>query len=161
MNVRNFKHGYSETKLYSSWHHMIYRCTNPNDKNWKDYGDRGITVCKEWNDFLIFRFQMRKKFFDAKNRYKGELISIERIDNNEGYNYKNCIFISHKLQNKNRRTVNPCKAINRKTRKEVYGESQTELAKKLNLTQAMIHLVIKGKSYSKYWIIRPLLKNPQ
>jgi len=159
MPCRNFKHGYSRTKLYNTWYDMIRRCTNLNDRAYKYYGGRGITVCKEWSeDFLIFRFQMRKKYLIAKKKYKGEQFSIERINNNKGYYYKNCIFVSHKLQNKNKRNVIPCKATNRKSKKEVYGETKKELAEKIDMSERTVGRAINNKQKTKNWIIRPLLK---
>ena len=148
-----FKHGYSTTKLYLSWNQMIQRCTNPNDASYKNYGGRGITVCNEWINFLTFRFQMRKKYLNAKRKYKGQVISIERINNNDNYCYNNCTFILKSKQSKNRRTVYPCKAINRKTGKEVYGKSQTELARKLNLSTAVISRNVNNKAKARKWII--------
>lgn len=154
---RHKQQGYSKTKLYNIWYNIIQRCTDPKNKNYKHYGGRGITVCPEWNDFLTFRFQMRKKLIDAKKKYKNEFLTIERINNNKGYYYKNCTFIPLRLQAKNRRSVYPIKAVNRITGEEVYGENQTDLAKKINLTQAMVSIVILKKYRSRKWIMRPLL----
>lgn len=43
------KHGHTIkgkiTTTYISWRNMIQRCTNPNDKEYENYGGRGITVC--------------------------------------------------------------------------------------------------------------------
>lgn len=153
-------HGASTTKLYQKWANMLRRCNNPNDISYKNYGGRGIKVCKEWHNFLIFKFQMRKKYLDTKNKYEGKKISIERINNNDGYYFNNCIFILHKFQNRHRRNIYPVKAINRKTGEEVYKKTQKELAKKINLSYDHVHKVLKGKKRSKEWIIRPLL-NPQ
>ena len=155
---KRFKHGYCYTKLYTTWTGIKKRCNDSNNKSYKNYGGRGITVCPEWNDFLIFRFQMRKKYLDAKNKYKEKLISIERIDNDKGYYYENCIFIPFGLQSKNRRCVYPVKAINRQTGKGVYAENQRELAKKINISKDMINLSVKNKTKLSKWIIRPLLK---
>jgi hypothetical protein len=151
-------HGYSKTKLYWVWCSMKYRCINPKHKSYKDYGGRGITVCNEWlNDFLIFRFQMRKKYLNAKSKYKGKQITIERIDNNKGYYYHNCTFIPKELQAKNRRNVHPIKAIHRKTGEEVYGKNKTELAKKINISDSFICSILHNRYKSKKWIIRPIL----
>jgi len=162
MGKPRLTHGYSKTKLYKCYNDMIHRCKFPNDKSYKNYGGRGITVCKEWSeDFLTFRFQMRKKYLNAKRKYKGERITIERIDNNKGYYYHNCTFIPRRLQIKNRRNTIPCKAINRKTGKEVYAENQTELAKKINVPMGSLNCWFLKKRRSSKWIIRPLLINPQ
>jgi len=148
-------HNQSNTKLYRTWTNIKFRCNNPDHISYKYYGGRGIKICPEWDDFLIFRFQMRKKLFDAKKKYKNELLTIERINNNKGYYYENCIFIPRKLQNKHRRSVYPVKAVNRKTGEEVYAKTQRELAKKIKLSVPFVNYVILKKSRSKEWIINP------
>lgn len=156
--IRHITHGLSDTKLYSVWKSMKERCNNPNNKSYKYYGGRGITICSKWNDFLTFRFQMRKKYFDAKKKYKKEPISIERVYNNGNYCYENCIFTTMKEQSKNKRNIYPIKATNRQTGEEVYEKTKTDLAKKINLTHYMINQIILKKK-SSIWIIRPLLKS--
>jgi len=45
----------SQTPEYRAWKGMMYRCYNPNDKGYKNYGRRGIKVYDEWKDnFLAF-----------------------------------------------------------------------------------------------------------
>ena len=41
----------SKHYLYPRWHSMISRCYNEDDIQYKNYGGKGVTVCKEW---LIF-----------------------------------------------------------------------------------------------------------
>lgn len=53
------KHGHKTRRgsspEYRSWCHAISRCFNPNDKNYSDYGGRGIVVCELWrNRFSAF-----------------------------------------------------------------------------------------------------------
>lgn len=33
---------------YNAWQNMIDRCVNKTNKSYKDYGERGITVCDRW-----------------------------------------------------------------------------------------------------------------
>lgn len=48
-------HGLSKHPLHKVWDSMIDRCTRPKCNQYKDYGGRGITVCKEWMDsFMSF-----------------------------------------------------------------------------------------------------------
>ena len=75
---------------------MITRCYNQNEKSYKYYGGRGITVCDEWkNDF--------KKFHDwaMANGYQDDL-TIERIDVNGDYCPENCTWIPFSEQNRNK-----------------------------------------------------------
>jgi hypothetical protein len=52
--AKNGTHGMSQHPLYFVWSSMIQRCTNPNDKNFCNYGGRGITVCERWSSFENF-----------------------------------------------------------------------------------------------------------
>lgn len=50
------KHRQLDSAEYRAWSHITQRCTNPKCKQWKDYGERGITICEKWRasfkDFL-------------------------------------------------------------------------------------------------------------
>jgi len=94
MARKQMKHGMYNTPTYRSWSSMIARCTNPMHHQWKDYGGRGIKVCEEWTIFENF-------FSDMGERPKGK--SIDRIDNDKGYNSKNCKWSTRTEQNRNKR----------------------------------------------------------
>jgi len=90
-------HGLSHTKIYDVWIKIKSRCNNENDKDYSNYGGRGIKICDEWeNDF--------KCFYDwaIDNGYKNKL-TIERIDVNNDYKPSNCTWIKNKKQSLNRR----------------------------------------------------------
>lgn len=89
------KHGKSRTRIYHIWEGMIQRCTNSNNNSYKNYGGRGIDICDEWLDFANF-------YRDMKDTYKSNL-TIDRIDNNAGYNKKNCRWVCYNIQAYNRR----------------------------------------------------------
>lgn len=94
----NYTHRGSRTRLYTIWCGMRFRCNNPKATQYKDYGGRGIRVCVEWDDFLVF------KTWAERSGYSDEL-SLDRIDNNKGYEPDNCRWATRKQQNTNRRST--------------------------------------------------------
>jgi len=80
------------------WNAMKARCNNPSHKAWKYYGGRGIGVCPEWLDFQAF-------FAWAMTSGYRVGLTIERKDNNAGYNPTNCIWTTQKEQNQNRQNT--------------------------------------------------------
>lgn len=91
-------HGYSKHPLYKIWQSMKDRCYNENDKGYKNYGDRGITVCVEWKNnprvFIEWALPLWKKG-----------LLIDRIDNDGNYCPENCQFITHAESNRNKRLL--------------------------------------------------------
>lgn len=97
---RNFKHGYKTRdkaveRLYNCWLDMHKRCYNVNSKSYVSYGAKGITVCADWHDYLVF------KTWAFNNGYSDDL-TIERIDVKKGYTPENCTWVCKSEQSKNR-----------------------------------------------------------
>ena len=92
-------HGLSKHPLYHKYKSMLSRCYNKNNKRYKDYGGRGIGVCKKWlNNFKSFYI------WALRHGYKKYLV-IDRINNYKGYSETNCRFVTHLISNRNRRNV--------------------------------------------------------
>jgi len=65
--------------LYSRWLSMTQRCTNPNHRQYCDYGARGITICDEFRDFKQY-----VSIVESLPNYSPEH-TLDRRNNNEGY----------------------------------------------------------------------------
>lgn len=87
MAMLNVVHGGAfggKSKLYNLWKGMNRRCRDKSDPY---YGGKGIAVCPEWLDFGPFQHWARE------HGYVNGL-SIDRINPNEGYNPKNCEWVT-------------------------------------------------------------------
>jgi len=91
------KHGYSGHSSYKTWKAMISRCHNPTDKDFPEYGARGISVCARWHELAEFIQDMGEK---------PEGHSLERIDNSKGYGPENCRWATPAEQGANKRNNN-------------------------------------------------------
>ena len=88
-------HGMSGTRIHKTWKKMRERCLNPNCKEHKDYGGRGIKICRRWESFKNFAADM--------GEHPGPGYSIERKNVNGNYCPSNCVWLHRTLQNRNRR----------------------------------------------------------
>lgn len=76
------------TRLYKIWDSMKTRCYSPTNKDYKNYGARGIIVCPEWkNNYSAF------KFWAILNGYLNNL-TIDKIDNDGNYEPSNCQWLT-------------------------------------------------------------------
>jgi len=77
------KHGMHNTKVYGAWHNIKARCNKPNNKHYHNYGGRGIKMCVEWEESF-------EAFYADMGDPPSSSHSVERVDNNKGYEPSNC-----------------------------------------------------------------------
>lgn len=97
----NLVHGHTVSRkpspTYYSWSAMLIRCRYKTHKQWKDYGGRGISVCRRWLSFSRF-------LADMGPRPRGK--TLDRYPNPDGnYEPKNCRWATRKQQANNRSRV--------------------------------------------------------
>ncbi len=113
LSNQQFVHGESlngETRLYQTWKNMRGRCHKINSPDYKNYGGRGITVCKEWDSFISFKdWAALSGYRDPSPHEEIRFhLTIDRIDNDGNYEPSNCHWIT--------KSENSIKAnVNRKT----------------------------------------------
>ncbi len=139
-------HGLNKTTEYNSWKGFINRCYNKTNKNFINYGKRGIGVCKRWRDSI----NGVKNFIQDMGSKPGPEYSIDRIDNNWHYEPSNCRWTTITEQNRNMRS-NKIKDIQEANYiRDLYNNgvySQKELAKLYNCSTGTISLLINNKTW--------------
>lgn len=141
-------HGLSKHKhLRWVYESMKQRCYNSNNKSYKHYGGRGVTVCDEWRDnFEAFYNWAIEKGYDEKQQ--GNKQTLDRINNNGNYEPNNCRLVNRFIQANN-------------TRRNVYytydGKTLTlaQWAKELNIKYITLHERVR-----KGWSIEKALETP-
>ena len=83
--------------LDDKYYNMMKRCYDENNKDYRNYGQRGITVCEEWRES-----KQRFMRWCVDNGFESGL-EIDRIDNDKGYGPTNCRFVTRKENINNRR----------------------------------------------------------
>lgn len=140
--IRNSKHGECDTRLYRIWSAMKRRCFNSNCESYKYYGNRGITVCNNWLEFIPFRDW-------ALNNGYADNLQINRIKNDGNYEPSNCQWIVSKINCRNRRnnklTVEKVQEIKNKFKKDKY--SKRKLAKEYNVSSTLIANILNNHQW--------------
>lgn len=142
-----YKHGAWGRPLFGIWSHMISRCHNPNDRSYPRYGARGTQVCQRWREnYHAFEFDMGPR---------PDGMSIDRIDNDKGYEPANCRWATDETQGRNRR----CVKLTREKADEMRtlprrakngrgpGYSKAEIAAMYGVSVATVKKVLSGE----YW----------
>lgn len=147
----------SEHPLYGIWRGIISRCENLTDKN---YGGRGIKICKEWKEeFLVF-----VKDVGPRPSLKH---SIDRIDVNGNYELKNVRWATALEQANNKRPI--VIGLTDEEIVDIYSSKElvNTLMSRYNVAEKTVRN-IKARTYSERasnacikYLLRNLVKTPQ
>jgi len=95
--------GGTRTNAYNRWKSMWQRCINPKNRQWKDYGGRGIGVCERWKDF--------QAYYADTGDSPGPGWSLDRINNDGDYEPGNVRWATHVQQRANTRPDHKSKKL--------------------------------------------------
>lgn len=136
--MRNYS---DRTPEYRSWEAMRQRCLNPSNKKYPNYGGRGITICSRWDSFPVFLSDMGLK--------PSRQHTLDRIDNNLGYDPENCQWADYEQQGHNKRSTilnTEAAKVIRHFKAKGWGYGRL-LSKLYGVTEA----TISGVYYRKSW----------
>lgn len=146
----NLTHGESNRKSlaqspeYTAWKAMKQRCYDRKSAHFDNYGGRGITVCARWiNSFDNFLLDM--------GRRPTQKHSIDRINNNDGYQPNNCKWSSKLEQSRNRASVilDLEKAEEIRALKKTNGWGKKKISQHLNLPLGCVVGALYGGSWKE------------
>ena len=93
-------HGLAKSRFYRIYVHIVDRCRRPKDKNFKNYGGRGIKCL--FNNFEHFRDTMYESYLKHCEQFGIKNTTIERNNVNGNYEPSNLSFATWKEQQRNR-----------------------------------------------------------
>jgi hypothetical protein len=142
LSERNKTHGKTYDSIYIVYRNMLVRCVDKNNKQYPNYGGRGIIVCDRWLESF-------ENFYADMGDPPTSKHQIDRIDNNGPYSPENCRWVTAKENGRNKRT---CNFISYK------GEIKTltECAEDKGMLRKTLH----NRIYRSGWSIEKALETP-
>jgi len=147
MNARPKVHGHSKaagrgrSPTYITWEGMKQRCHNPAANGYTEYGARGITVCDSWRE------SFERFLADMGERPDG--MTLDRIDNDRGYEPDNCRWATRSDQQSNRK----CRRMVEHNGRSV---TVTQLAREHGLSRG----VLWHRLFGSQWDLARALSTP-
>ena len=125
--------------VYMAWASMKRRCNNPNTKDFKYYGGRGISYCAEWETFAGF-------YADVFPTWEAGL-TFDRADSDLDYGPNNCRWVTVLEQRRNRRNCLDVGLVYA-TKKLIESKVPlTEIAVRLNIPLCRVNDISSGRSW--------------
>lgn len=138
------------TPAYITWMCMVQRCHNKNHDGYLKYGGAGIVVCDRWRRFENFLADMGER--------PSRSHSIDRIDNDRGYEPGNCRWATPTEQHDNiLRPLGEARVNARLTESQVVAirsayaagnTTLTELAGLAGVAKQTISQIVRGKKWA-------------
>jgi len=128
-------------KVYRTWASILTRCNNKKFGQYKDYGGRGISVCKEWKRF--------ENFFNDIGHPPSNKHEIDRIDNDGNYEPGNCRWVLHVINARNSRWTQLSMKIAKEIRERYKKEKITYvgLAKEYGVSKSAINHILNNRTW--------------
>lgn len=135
--------GLSNTGAYKTWLQIRNKCINKDHVMYKNYGAKGIILCKSWHDFLNF-------YNDMGDRPKG--LVLDRENPKKGFNKSNCNWVNPKDQHIEGRTR--LITFNGKTKTlsgwaTKLGIGKATLQYRLDYAKMSLHRALTAKTYKQ------------
>jgi len=131
--------------LYETWRNMVRRCHAPGFPDFKHYGARGIQVWPAWRD----DFQSFADWIESNLGSRPEGMTLDRIDNDRGYDPENLKWATWSEQNRNRRgTASAETAAKIREAYEAGEGSPRVLAERFGVTKSVADRAIWGQNYA-------------